>query len=77
MLGGIVAFYFGGRFQVKNQEFKKAVTQTVALVPEVIKTMETLDEYSTSPKEEAEALQNEPDVEDLDDNAALMDWGNK
>lgn len=36
LAGTIVAFYFGGRYQVKAQEFRQSLTQATAALPEVL-----------------------------------------
>ncbi|MCF6432924.1 holin family protein [Leisingera sp. MMG026] len=36
LAGTIVAFYFGGRFQVKAQDFRKALADSTAMVPQVL-----------------------------------------
>lgn len=36
LAGTIVTFYFGGRFQVKSQEFQRFAAQATAAVPQVI-----------------------------------------
>ena len=42
LMGTIVAFYFGGRFQAKSQDFKKSAAQTAALVPKVMENISQL-----------------------------------
>lgn len=44
LAGTIVAFYFGGRAQIKSHEFKRSLVQTAALVPDVIENIEDLRE---------------------------------
>jgi hypothetical protein len=39
LAGTIVTFYFGGRFQVKAQEFRAAAKQTAELVPQVLENI--------------------------------------
>lgn len=36
LAGTIVAFYFGGRFQIKAQQFQQSAAQTAAMVPQVM-----------------------------------------
>ncbi|WP_224825613.1 holin family protein [Cognatishimia sp. MH4019] len=43
LAGTIVAFYFGGRFQIKSQEFQQSVVQSAAMVPKVIENIRRLD----------------------------------
>ena len=44
LAGTIVAFYFGGRFQVKSQDFHKSLARTTAMVPQVIQNIQRLRE---------------------------------
>jgi len=39
LAGTIVAFYFGGRFQVKAQDFNKALAQSTARLPQVLENI--------------------------------------
>lgn len=39
LAGTIVAFYFGGRFQVKSQEFSQAIAQSTARLPQVLENI--------------------------------------
>lgn len=45
MAGTIVVFYFGGRFQLKSQEFHRSAKRTAQMVPQVLKSMEEIREY--------------------------------
>ena len=42
LMGVIIAFYFGGRFQAKSQDFKKAVAVTTQVLPEIAKNIDTI-----------------------------------
>jgi hypothetical protein len=42
LLGAIVSFYFGARYQVKGQEFQRSVATTLARVPQVMDSVTTL-----------------------------------
>lgn len=42
LLGVIVSFYFGARYQVKSQDFQRSIAQTVALAPKAVETIGTL-----------------------------------
>ena len=44
LAGTIVAFYFGGRFQVKSQEFRRQVAQSAAMVPQVLENISRIRE---------------------------------
>lgn len=66
LLGAIVTFYFGGRFQAKTQDVQKSIAQTVAMAPSVVanvSALRALDEGSS----------NQP----LSSNPALVDWREK
>ncbi len=39
LAGTIVAFYFGGRFQVKSHDFHRTATSAAAMVPQVIENI--------------------------------------
>lgn len=42
LLGAVVSFYFGARYQVKGQEFQRSVATTLARVPQVMDTVSEL-----------------------------------
>lgn len=42
LAGTIVAFYFGGRFQIKSQEFQRAIAQTNRRLPTVLENISKL-----------------------------------
>ncbi|MFO7759433.1 MAG: holin family protein [Roseovarius sp.] len=39
LLGAIVSFYFGARYQVKGQDFQRSVATTLARVPQVMESV--------------------------------------
>ncbi len=43
LMGAIVSFYFGARYQVKGQEFQRSIAATVAQAPIVTANIRTLD----------------------------------
>lgn len=43
LLGAIVSFYFGARYQAKGQSFQRSITTTLARAPQVAQTLRTLD----------------------------------
>ena len=50
LAGTIVAFYFGGRFQVKAQEFQRSAAGAGAMVPQVLESISRIRELrSDSP----------------------------
>lgn len=77
LLGVIVSFYFGARHQMKAQEFQRGIAATVALAPQVIDNIATLERLraespgvaGTGPDAELGRNTVRPDV-----NRALMDW---
>ena len=48
LLGAIVSFYFGARHQLKNQQFQKQIASTMALTPQVIRNINTLNEMDAA-----------------------------
>ncbi|WP_294608583.1 holin family protein [uncultured Roseovarius sp.] len=42
LLGAIVSFYFGARYQTKGQEFQRSITATLARAPQVADTIAAL-----------------------------------
>lgn len=42
LLGAVVSFYFGARHQLKNQQFQKQISATMALAPQVMQNLDTL-----------------------------------
>ena len=42
MLGAIVSFYFGARYQAKGQDFQRSIASTVARAPHVAESIRTL-----------------------------------
>lgn len=61
LMGAIVSFYFGARYQVKSQDFQASLTNSMSRVGKVADNIAMLG-----------ALQN--GTESADDNAALDDW---
>jgi hypothetical protein len=43
LLGVIVSFYFGARYQVKSQQFQRSIAQSVALAPQAVQTINALN----------------------------------
>ncbi|WP_187429912.1 hypothetical protein ROLI_018400 [Roseobacter fucihabitans] len=77
LLGVVVSFYFGARHQIKSQQFQRSIAQTMAVAPQVIKNITTLNTLRpTSPgladtghDARLSALSVLPDG-----NSALADW---
>lgn len=44
LAGTIVAFYFGGRFQIKSQQFRRSIAETANRLPAVIENISKLRE---------------------------------
>ena len=73
----IIGFYYGGRMQMKAQDFERSVVEAVARAPQVIETMQRLRDHLTPEV----AVDDDPEVAlaiagDLPatDNAAIKDW---
>lgn len=77
LLGLILTFYFGGRFQVKNQDFRKGVTQSLENLPAIVDTIQSLERRDNDPVGSADLeddIYEGISIEDMDDNPALQDW---
>jgi hypothetical protein len=48
LLGAIVSFYFGARYQAKGQDFQRSIASTVARAPHVAESIRTLRALSPS-----------------------------
>lgn len=46
LAGTIVAFYFGGRFQIKAHEFRRAAVDAAAAVPQVVENIQQIRSLS-------------------------------
>jgi len=46
LLGAIVSFYFGARYQVKGQQFQRSIAATTAMAPVVMENLSTLGQMS-------------------------------
>ena len=77
LLSIIVGFYFGGRMQLKSQDFARSVKDAVARAPQVIETMDRLRDHLT-PGEAADESGDEAQETSADlstsENAAVAAW---
>ena len=78
LLGAIVSFYFGARYQVKGQAFQASLAATLARTPQVVHNIESLRTLrAESPgvagvgEDEAGVAQNALNV---GNNQAVLDW---
>jgi hypothetical protein len=77
LLGVIVSFYFGARYQVKTQEFQKSIAQTVSMVPTAVENIGALQALrptspgvaDTGPDARLSTLSVLPEA-----NSALEEW---
>lgn len=72
LMGAIVSFYFGSRYQAKGQEFQRSVTETVLMGQALAADRDT-------PRPEKVALPPQDPArpkgdDEFADNAALADW---
>jgi len=77
LLGAVVSFYFGARYQVKGQEFQRSLATTMSRAPQVVDNIAALRRLrADSPG----AADPGPDAETVtrattpDNNPALDDW---
>lgn len=73
----IIGFYYGGRMQIKAQDFERSVVEAVARAPDVIDNIERLRDH-LSPDQAADddpevALEIAGDLP-ITDNVAVADW---
>ncbi|MGC9417729.1 MAG: holin family protein [Rhodovulum sp.] len=47
LLGAIISFYFGSRYQAKGQEFQRSIAETVARAPAVVENLRALGELDS------------------------------
>ncbi|MDG1531731.1 MAG: holin family protein [Paracoccaceae bacterium] len=74
LLGAVVSFYFGARYQAKGQEFQTSIVRTLARTPEVLQNIGTINASPIA----AEPLSSEIAENDkADANPALAAWRNK
>ena len=77
LLGAIVSFYFGARYQVKGQEFQRSVATTLARAPQVVESVARLRSLGAdSPGSAATDTDAGLTLAAMqpDDNPALRDW---
>ncbi|MDA7424576.1 holin family protein [Thalassococcus lentus] len=65
LLAAIVSFYFGARHQAKGQAFQRELAATIATVPQVIRTIDAVENIRQA---------DDDDVAMTSDNPALADW---
>ncbi|MGY9047021.1 hypothetical protein P775_14510 [Puniceibacterium antarcticum] len=74
LLGAIVSFYFGARFQSKGQDFQRDLVVGLSTVPQVVRTIGDIESLrEVSPRPESPAILSEDDVFQ-GDNPALAEW---
>ncbi len=68
LLGAIVSFYFGARYQAKGQEFRRDITRTVAMTPNAV------GKAAAEPTVVHDANPASADDDGDNDNPALKAW---
>lgn len=77
LLGAIVSFYFGARYQAKGQEFQRSITSTIARAPQVAQSIRSLRALGpSSPGVADSGVDAEVTLSALSpaDNPALAEW---
>lgn len=77
LLGAVVSFYFGARFQVKGQEFQRSLAETMARTPQVIgniAALETMRADSAGAADPGTDAELALEATRPEDNPALTDW---
>ncbi|TCO70593.1 holin family protein [Rhodovulum euryhalinum] len=60
LLGAIISFYFGSRYQAKGQEFQRSIAETMVRAPAVVENLRTLGELRQGGVGSASAPQSGP-----------------
>ncbi|GAA0293216.1 holin family protein [Rhodovulum strictum] len=55
LLGAIISFYFGSRYQAKGQEFQRSIAETMARTPAVLENLRLLDQLDKTTSSTAPA----------------------
>lgn len=77
LLGVIVSFYFGARHQVKSQEFRTSVSNTIKHVPQVVENIDVIGKLRADTIGVADARSDvrlAAEALRAQDNPALEDW---
>ena len=69
LMGAIVSFYFGARYQMQGQRFQQSIAETMARVPEVQAGLRGLEAARAVERIVEDAPETAPE-----DNAALREW---
>ncbi|SEO95442.1 Holin of 3TMs, for gene-transfer release [Salinihabitans flavidus] len=70
LLGVIVSFYFGARYQAKGQAFQRDIARSLSRAPQVVESIEDLRGLRTP-----DSRVGAQDETGADANPALRDWG--
>jgi hypothetical protein len=74
LLGAIVSFYFGARYQSKGQDFQRDLAFTMSAVPQVVRTIGDIEALrDVTPRDDTPAVLTDEDVT-ASDNPALNEW---
>ena len=78
LLGAVVSFYFGARYQAKGQEFQNSIAQTLARTPQVVQNIATIDDLQpmTRDPEMPLAMRTADPADEPEENPALSAWRN-
>lgn len=77
LLGAIVSFYFGARYQAKGQDFQRSIAGTMARAPQVVNTIAALEALRpASPGAATTGTDADLSLAAISpsDNPALEDW---
>ena len=77
LLGAIVSFYFGARYQVKGQAFQESLAATLARSPRVVRNIKAIRPLSAGSPGVADVgddAKETPEALARSDNQAVADW---
>ncbi|ARE42231.1 Methionine synthase I, cobalamin-binding domain [Rhodovulum sp. P5] len=73
LLGAIISFYFGARYQAKGQEFQRSIAESMALAPVVVRNLDMLRALSDDRNATAKSS-DAPIKTSGASNPALAEW---
>ncbi len=74
LLGAIVSFYFGARYQSKGQDFQRDLAVTMSAVPQVVRTIGDIEALRDIPQRDETPAVLMDDDNTQADNPALTEW---
>ena len=64
LLGAIVSFYFGARYQAKGQQFQRDIAATMVAAPQVVRNISEIENLRGNGAQDATVIGANPALED-------------